>query len=204
MTQQLNTPECYIGKQFGRLSVIAVFKRSKKWWFNCKCICGTLKEIRKSSVCNGATKSCGCYYRESIETRWDNLEVKDCIHDGIEFKKHPEGLFAVSACGKILGKKGNILNPRSQGNYLIVSHWINIDGENKSRNKYVHRLVAEVWVENPDPQKFKEVNHKDCNKINNCSSNLEWVSRKLNVDHAIENGLIWNYPVQGQRGFQKK
>ena len=42
----------------------------------------------------------------------------------------------------------------------------------------------------------------DHNKQGN-ASNLEWVDRKGNVDHAVEKGLIWNLPTQGQRGFQR-
>lgn len=58
--------------------------------------------------------------------------------------------------------------------------------------KYVHRLVAEAFIPNPD--NLPEVNHKDINKYNNDVSNLEWVSRLDNRK--------WNYKrVAKEKGY---
>lgn len=62
--------------------------------------------------------------------------------------------------------------------------------ENKQKHKLVHRLVAEAFIENP--YNYNEINHIDCNKTNNIVSNLEWCSRKHNVEHAKRNGLLKN------------
>ena len=52
---------------------------------------------------------------------------------------------------------------------------------------YVHRLIAETFIEKPDYP--CEVNHIDGNKQNNAASNLEWVTRSENMKHAWEKGL---------------
>lgn len=48
----------------------------------------------------------------------------------------------------------------------------------KGRDRYIHRLVAEVFL--PNPQRLPEVNHIDMDKANNSVDNLEWVSHKDN------------------------
>lgn len=54
--------------------------------------------------------------------------------------------------------------------------------ENGRKNKTVHRLVAEAFI--PKIHKLLEVNHKDEDKTNNHVSNLEWVTKKENMNHG--------------------
>jgi hypothetical protein len=51
----------------------------------------------------------------------------------------------------------------------------------------LHRLIALTFLDNPENK--DQVNHKDGNKLNNCVSNLEWVTNKENQIHKFQNGL---------------
>lgn len=54
------------------------------------------------------------------------------------------------------------------------------------KRHYVHTLVARKFI-GKCPE-GKEVNHKDLNKGNNNYKNLEYMTRKENINHAIDNG----------------
>lgn len=96
--------------------------------------------------------------------------------------KHQFFWNSVKNCERVL--KGRLLKPyKYESGYLIVTLYKN----GKPKPILVHRLVAETFIENPLNK--KEVNHIDCDKGNNNVSNLEWVTPKENMQHAIKNNL---------------
>jgi hypothetical protein len=50
------------------------------------------------------------------------------------------------------------------------------------KNHYVHRLVAEAFIDNPN--NLSEINHIDEIKSNNRVDNLEWCDRNYNVNYG--------------------
>jgi hypothetical protein len=108
-----------------------------------------------------------------------------------------EGLYQVSNFGRVKslerkvkqGKYGNlrvvaekVLRVSDNGNgYLQVC----LRRNNKREQRYIHRLVAQHFVENKN-QGCNVVNHKDHDTKNNKASNLEWVTQKDNVLYSVE------------------
>lgn len=77
--------------------------------------------------------------------------------------------------------KEYMMKPWDNGNgYKVVS----LLKDGKRKNFYVHRLVAEHFI--PNPNGFKEVNHIDYDKNNNNVMNLEWTDRASNVRYSAE------------------
>lgn len=81
--------------------------------------------------------------------------------------------------------KGKILRPFIQNSgYCVVDLRIN----NHTEKHLVHRLMAKTFLD--DYCEDLDINHIDCNKQNNRLYNLECITRKENLKHAREHGLI--------------
>lgn len=108
--------------------------------------------------------------------------------------------YEVSTIGNIKsfnGKAPRILKPSPNKNgYLRVCIYIG----DKKKNCFVHRLVAQAFIPNPDNK--PEVNHKNGIKTDNRVENLEWVTTSENVQHAFDTGL--KVTAQGEEACNAK
>lgn len=123
-----------------------------------------------------------------MEEIWKDIHE----YDGVDYK----GKYQISNYGNVRSndyivhstrkqtylKTGQDIKPFYSCKYLRTK--LNIDG--KSHSKTIHRLVATYFVTNPNPNIFTEVNHKDENRLNNHADNLEWCSRKYNMNYYFE------------------
>lgn len=75
------------------------------------------------------------------------------------------------------------INPRAARNGYMRVYMRNTDTW-KRQDRYIHRLVAEHFIENPEHKKC--VNHIDCDRSNNNVKNLEWVTSKENSEYAFK------------------
>lgn len=94
-------------------------------------------------------------------------------------------IYFINKEGFVLSTKTNKkLSTTDNGKgYKVVS--LKIKGERKWKKAYLHRLVALAYI--PNPNNYPEVNHKNENKSNNCSDNLEWCTRKYNNNYGTKN-----------------
>lgn len=118
------------------------------------------------------------WYRDTIKLLKSGTEEWRPI---IEY----EGLYEVSNLGRVRNIKTHKLVMQS----VVVSGYkrVTLYKENKPKTKLVHRLVAEAFL--PNPNNLMVVNHKDCNKLNNIVTNLEWCTQSYNTSYHY-NGHI--------------
>ena len=97
-----------------------------------------------------------------------------------------EGRYEVSDLGRVMSTRVNRpLKPNVMTHGYVCVHLYS-GGKETRAVKTIHQLVAQAFV--PNPQGHREVNHKNFLKRDNRVDNLEWVSRKENVAHAIAAG----------------
>jgi hypothetical protein len=113
------------------------------------------------------------------------------IHENYEFSNL--GRFRNCITNKIL--KPTVNTQPNKKNGYVITFLLTKDGKTRKRIR-IHRIIAELFVENPDEENFKVINHIDGNKLNNKADNLEWTNHYHNIRHAIDNNLRKHSPIQ--------
>jgi hypothetical protein len=96
-----------------------------------------------------------------------------------------EGLYAVTSCGKVWSyRRKKFLSQRlDRYGYSLI----NLSKDGVVKTYLVHRLVAEAYFPNPNPNIYTDVNHMNENKSNNWINNLQWTTHADNVNYGTRN-----------------
>lgn len=135
--------------------------KNNKYIFKC-ILPNNVKLESKEYVCNGLTYEVfnnGEIYSKEF-TKEDSIG---------RTKTYPRKLMTISRCGEYFS--------------------VRLGGRNGGKNILVHRLLAELFVDNPNPNEYYIVNHIDGDKGNCSIDNLEWCNYSMNNKHAFDNGL---------------
>lgn len=109
-----------------------------------------------------------------------------------------EGLYQISDKGLVISKSRMIITVDGKTRFVkgrlmkLRKHddgyrFVSLCRNGKSKNHYVHRLVAEAFI--PNEHSKPEVNHLNGNKTCNRVENLAWATHAENVQHAYDTGL---------------
>ena len=117
------------------------------------------------------------------------------------FIKDYEDIYQVSNLGNIRNVKNGKIRKfvkHKDGHLKVQLH-----KNGKSKDFYVHRLVAQAFINNPTNAEI--VNHKDENPQNNNVENLEWCNKKYNNTYGTKvtrqskkiKKEVYQYDLQG-------
>lgn len=133
-----------------------------------------IPRTRILDVCEGKAKTTGGY----IWKYSDEYIGKQPVPEGKTLPEYPN---------YIITRDGKVYNSQTK-RYLTIKNNVNgysgvvLSRTDKTRkNIYIHRLIALLYIENPN--NCPEINHIDFDKTNNNIENLEWVSKSDNIKH---------------------
>ncbi|MGB1290537.1 MAG: NUMOD4 domain-containing protein [Pseudoalteromonas sp.] len=95
----------------------------------------------------------------------------------------------------LISNKGNLYSCYTKA--LAKNHlnkrgyvYLGLTKNKKFKHEYAHRAVAKAFI--PNPENKPEVNHINSIKHDNRVENLEWVTHKENMQHALKCGEMSN------------
>lgn len=102
--------------------------------------------------------------------------------------------YLITSCGRVWSNhKNQFMRHRvSEYGYCLIVLY----GLEKPKSFRIHRLVAEAFLPNPDGLEY--VNHINADRTCNHLWNLEWISPKDNLAHAVKLGnrdFVRNNPL---------
>ncbi len=98
------------------------------------------------------------------------------------WKQFRDSNYRVSDEGQIKNKDERVMKARINCGYMQIN--LHLEKGTKGKHFMVHRLVAEVFIPNPEEKPY--VNHKDGNRVNNKAGNLDWVTHSENIRHRFD------------------
>ena len=201
-----------IGQRFGLLTVITVFRGEKGWMCRCKCDCGNVKDILKSSLITGRTTSCGCYSKRRVHethskgnytnTRlyhtWENMKAR-CLN-----KKNPEY--------HNYGGRGILVCDEWRDDFLKFRVWALNNGWNEYHKRNEISLDRIDVNGNYEPSNCRWSTYKE--QVNNQRRSRRWIyngesytllelSEKFNINSMALRSRLYSQNLDVKMAIEK-
>ena len=139
-----------------------------------------IPRTRILDVCEGKARKTGGY----IWKYSDEYTATQPVPEGKTMTEYPN--YIITNDGKVYNsQRKRFLSLKKHVNGYIGIALTSYD--NKRKNFYAHRLVALLFIDNPN--NYPEVNHIDFDKTNNKIENLEWISPSGNSKHNLSRNI---------------
>ena len=192
MNDQYTRNKDFIGKQFGRLTVIEQDKNRKnshdRYWI-CKCECGNIKSVTTGHLTAGTVRSCGCIRNEQAIERFKEAASNNVKHNGCN-----DDLYYIWK-----GIRQRCNNKKSPAYRWYGAKGVKICDEWDDYSKFKEWAENNGYIHDKSKTKAQQLSIDRIDSEGDyCPENCRWITLEANMELARERRGLMNVPYEAE------